>query len=93
MIRLYDPALEGACREFLDRSPRANYCHDPAWIDVIREAYGKKSEELVNKNLKAVEESLKNLHQVVVPAGAAKSAPLVPSIAAVSRSQPSSPLA
>jgi Acetyltransferase (GNAT) domain len=43
MIRLYDPALEGACREFLDRSPKANYCHDPAWLDVIREAYGKES--------------------------------------------------
>ncbi|MBI5247591.1 MAG: pyruvate:ferredoxin (flavodoxin) oxidoreductase [Elusimicrobia bacterium] len=48
----------------------------------IREAYGKKSEELVQKNLRAVEESLKNLHQVVVPAGAAKSAPLVPPVAA-----------
>jgi hypothetical protein len=43
MIRLYDPALEGACREFLARSPKANYCHDPAWIDVIREAYGKEA--------------------------------------------------
>ncbi len=43
MIRLYDPALEGACREFLDRSPQANYCHDPAWLDVIHEAYGKEA--------------------------------------------------
>lgn len=43
MIRLYDPALERACRDFLDRSPKANYCHDPAWLDVIREAYGKES--------------------------------------------------
>jgi len=47
----------------------------------IREAYGKKSEELVNKNLKAVEESLKNLHQVVVPAGASKHGPVVPAVA------------
>jgi hypothetical protein len=43
MIRLYDPALEGACREFLGRSPKANYCHDPAWLDVIHEAYGKEA--------------------------------------------------
>jgi hypothetical protein len=43
MIRLYDPGLERACREFLDRSPKANYCHDPAWLDVIREAYGKEA--------------------------------------------------
>ncbi|MDP3542617.1 MAG: pyruvate:ferredoxin (flavodoxin) oxidoreductase [Elusimicrobiota bacterium] len=47
----------------------------------IREAYGKKSEELVNKNLKAVEESLKNLHQVVVPAGGHAHASLVPPVA------------
>jgi serine/alanine adding enzyme len=43
MIRLFDPGLEQACREFLDRSPRANYCHDPAWAEVIREAYGKEA--------------------------------------------------
>jgi serine/alanine adding enzyme len=43
MIRLYDPGLELACREFLDRCPQANYCHDPAWADVIREAYGKEA--------------------------------------------------
>lgn len=43
MIRLYDPALESACREFLERSPKANYCHDPAWLDVMREAYGKEA--------------------------------------------------
>lgn len=43
MIRLYDAGLERACREFLDRSPKANYCHDPAWLDVIREAYGKEA--------------------------------------------------
>ena len=41
MIRLYDPGLEPACRDFLDIHPRANYCHDPAWVSVIREAYGK----------------------------------------------------
>ncbi|MBW8886676.1 MAG: GNAT family N-acetyltransferase [Fibrobacteres bacterium] len=43
MIRIYDPSLERACRDFLDRSPKANYCHDPAWLDVIREAYGKEA--------------------------------------------------
>jgi len=43
MIRLYEPAMERACRDLLHRSPKANYCHDPAWLDVIREAYGKES--------------------------------------------------
>jgi hypothetical protein len=43
MIRLYDSTLEGACREFLKRSSKANYCHDPAWLDVIAEAYGKEA--------------------------------------------------
>ena len=43
MIRLYDPGLARACREFLEHSPKANYCHDPAWLDVIREAYGKEA--------------------------------------------------
>lgn len=43
MIRLFDPGLEQACREFLDRCPQANYCHDPAWAEVIREAYGKEA--------------------------------------------------
>ncbi len=37
--------------------------------EAIREAYGKKSEALVAKNLLAVEESLKNLHEVPIPAG------------------------
>jgi FemAB-related protein (PEP-CTERM system-associated) len=26
---------------FLDGCPKANYCHDPAWLTVFREAYGK----------------------------------------------------
>jgi hypothetical protein len=43
MIRLYEPGLERACRDFLERSPKADYCHDPAWLDVIREAYGKEA--------------------------------------------------
>ncbi len=43
--------------------------------EAIREAYGKKSEDLVAKNLRAVEESLKNLHEVNVPAGSSRSAP------------------
>jgi hypothetical protein len=43
MIRLYDPGLEQACREFLESCPQANYCHDPAWAEVIREAYGKEA--------------------------------------------------
>ena len=46
----------------------------------IREAYGKKSEELVNKNLKAVEESLKHLHEVKVPAGSNRFLPVEPPI-------------
>lgn len=41
MIRLYDPGLREACREFLDHCPKADYGHDPAWADVIKEAYGK----------------------------------------------------
>ena len=41
--------------------------------DSIREAYGRKSEELVKKNLKAVDDSLSHLHEVKVPAGAAAS--------------------
>lgn len=41
MIRLYDPALKEACRDFLENCPHADYGHDPAWADVIKEAYGK----------------------------------------------------
>ncbi len=41
MIRPLDPGLAWACKEFLERNDAANYCHDPAWIDVIREGYGK----------------------------------------------------
>lgn len=43
MMRRYDRALERACRDFLEHSPHADYCHDPAWLDVIREAYGKQA--------------------------------------------------
>ncbi|MDB5103957.1 MAG: FemAB superfamily protein [Fibrobacteres bacterium] len=43
MIRLFDPGLEQACREFLGNSPQANYCHDPAWMKVIKEAYDKEA--------------------------------------------------
>lgn len=41
MIRSLDPGLAWACKEFLERNEAANYCHDPAWVDVIREGYGK----------------------------------------------------
>jgi len=41
MIRNFDPSLARPCREFLLEATGANYCHDPAWIDVIREGYGK----------------------------------------------------
>ncbi|HKP97421.1 MAG TPA: GNAT family N-acetyltransferase [Fibrobacteria bacterium] len=47
MIRLYDPGLQRACREFLENSPQANYCHDPAWTAVIREAYEKETFQLI----------------------------------------------
>lgn len=47
MIRMYSPALEGPCREFLGRHPLADYAHDPAWLDVIRETYGKRAFALV----------------------------------------------
>jgi hypothetical protein len=43
MIRLFDPGLEQACREFLENCPQANYCHDPAWAQVIKEAYDKEA--------------------------------------------------
>src|SRR5438445_12415846 len=47
MIRQYDPGLAEACRGFLENSPQANYCHDPAWTQVIREAYEKEAFTLV----------------------------------------------
>lgn len=37
------PDLEPACRRFLEHSPSATYAQDPAWIEVIREAYGKEA--------------------------------------------------
>jgi len=46
----------------------------------IREAYGRKSEELVRKNLKAVDESLSHLHQVKIPAGASRCQPVAPAM-------------
>lgn len=48
MIRLYDPGLKEACREFMEYSPQANYCHDPAWVQVIKEAYDKEAFVLVH---------------------------------------------
>lgn len=47
MIRLYDQSLGRACREFLEAAPKANYCHDPAWTQVFRDAYGKEAFLLV----------------------------------------------
>jgi serine/alanine adding enzyme len=41
MIRPLEPSLEKALRDFLQRHPDANYGHDPAWLDVIRDGYGK----------------------------------------------------
>ena len=46
----------------------------------IREAYGHKSEELVQKNLRAVDESLKHLHEVKIPATVARSLPTAPAV-------------
>jgi len=43
MIRTYEPGLEQACRDFLEISPQADYCQDPAWLQVIREAYRKET--------------------------------------------------
>jgi len=48
----------------------------------IREAYARKSSELVERNLSAVQASLENLHEVAVPSGASKSAPLTPAVVA-----------
>lgn len=47
MIRNYSTALESSCREFLLGNPSANYAHDPAWLAVIRETYGKETVALV----------------------------------------------
>ncbi|MEK7384666.1 MAG: 2-oxoacid:acceptor oxidoreductase family protein, partial [Elusimicrobiota bacterium] len=46
----------------------------------IREAYGKKSEAIVNQNLRAVDESLKNLYEVKIPAGTTRCLPMGPPI-------------
>ena len=46
----------------------------------IREAYGKKSEAIVAQNLRAVEESLRNLHEVKIPAVTTRSLPAAPSM-------------
>ena len=48
MIRDYDSSLAGDCAEFIARCPAADYCHDPAWLDVIAETYGKKSRAWVS---------------------------------------------
>jgi hypothetical protein len=47
MIRHFEPGLEEACAAFLEQSPHADYCHDPAWIRVIRDAYDKEAHLLV----------------------------------------------
>ncbi|MEK7389509.1 MAG: pyruvate:ferredoxin (flavodoxin) oxidoreductase [Elusimicrobiota bacterium] len=45
----------------------------------IREAYGKKSSELVSRNLRAVDESLTHLHEVAVPSVSSRfAAPVAP---------------
>ncbi len=50
--------------------------------DSIRHAYGRKSEELVQKNLKAVDESLSHLHEVAVPSGKTSSTEAPPPMSA-----------
>ncbi len=49
--------------------------------EAIREAYGRKSEALVAKNLQAVDESLKNLHEVSIPEGGPEGLPAGEAIA------------
>lgn len=47
MIRKYRAEMEKGCRDFLAGNPDSNYCHDPAWLSVIREVYGKEAFTLV----------------------------------------------
>lgn len=41
MIETLQPQSRLAYEEFLSGDSGANYCHDPAWLDVFREGYGK----------------------------------------------------
>jgi FemAB-related protein (PEP-CTERM system-associated) len=50
MIQRFTAALKDEYRAFLDRNADANYCNDPAWIDILREGYGKESEIFVWKD-------------------------------------------
>ncbi|MDB5047939.1 MAG: FemAB-related protein system-associated [Fibrobacteres bacterium] len=42
------PDMDAAYRAFVESSPRADYCHDLAWREVIRETYGLRSFYLVD---------------------------------------------
>lgn len=43
MIEKFQERTKTAYEAFLDGYPKANYCHDPAWPSVFREAYGKEA--------------------------------------------------
>ena len=48
--------------------------------DSIRKTYGKKGEEIVEKNINAVDQTLTNLHQVTVPDHVTNRAPILPPV-------------
>ena len=41
MVDSCGPGEAEVLRNFLHRSPEATYCHDPAWPEILAEAYGK----------------------------------------------------
>lgn len=43
MIRRLQTGVDEGCAAFLDRASGADYSHDPAWIDIIRETYGRET--------------------------------------------------
>ena len=40
MIEILQDGAKRKYQDFLERSPASNYCHDPAWKEIIREGYG-----------------------------------------------------
>ncbi|MCE0483184.1 MAG: pyruvate:ferredoxin (flavodoxin) oxidoreductase [Methylacidiphilales bacterium] len=50
--------------------------------DSIRKAYGKKGEEIVQMNIKAVDQTVANLHEVAIPSKVSSRAPMPPPVPA-----------
>ena len=48
MIQKLEESLRERYRKFLEGNPAANYCHDPAWLDIFKEGYGKEGFTLVS---------------------------------------------